>query len=266
MVRRLVEDEEVRAGGDDDGEREPPPLAARQYSDRLLVLVPPREEEAAEQVLRVRPVEPGHRLDAVEHRAALVQLGLLLREVGGGDAVAEGPGEERLEQGRLAGAVWADERHVLAAVEPERDVAEQLLVARGHVETGEVEHRLAAPRRVEELEAEGAAAGRQGVELARAPRALALEAADVRELRLRLLRLRLLVAEPRHEPLEAGDVGVVALHGLARRERARGLLATPLVPGPGEVERPAGLELEDGARHRLQEPAVVRDQDDRSVE
>ena len=57
MVRRLVEDEEVRARRDDDREREPPPLAAGERGDRLLVRVPAGEEEAAEQRLRLRPRE-----------------------------------------------------------------------------------------------------------------------------------------------------------------------------------------------------------------
>ena len=47
--------------------------------------------------------------------------------------------------------------------------------------------------------------------------------------------------------------------------RAR-LLAPPVVPRPGEVQRPAGLELEHRRRHRLEEPAVVRDEDHGGVE
>ena len=122
VVRRLVEDEEVRARGDDDGEREPPPLPAREHRDRLLLLRVAGEEELAEQVLGLRPGEPGHRDGAVEHRAALVELDVVLGEVGGLDAVAEANdprvrlalADERLEQGRLARAVRADEGDVLA--------------------------------------------------------------------------------------------------------------------------------------------------------
>ena len=89
MVRRLVEDEEVRARRDDDRERQPAPLAAGEHRHRLLMLVPAGEEEAAEQVLRRRARKPGGALHAVEDRAALVQLELLLREVRGLDAVSE---------------------------------------------------------------------------------------------------------------------------------------------------------------------------------
>ena len=49
VVRRLVEDEEVRARRDEQREREPPPLAAGERRDRLLVRLPAGEEEAAEQ-------------------------------------------------------------------------------------------------------------------------------------------------------------------------------------------------------------------------
>ena len=72
-----------------DRERQPPPLAAGQHRHLLLLLGVAREEELAEQVLRLRPGQPGHRDGAVEHRAALVELHLVLREVGRLDAVAE---------------------------------------------------------------------------------------------------------------------------------------------------------------------------------
>ena len=126
------------------------------------MLVPAGEEEAAEQVLRVGPRQPGHRLDALEHGAALVELDLLLREVGGIDAVPEprraavavAPPEHRLEQRRLPGPVRPDERDVLAALERERDAVQQLLLAGRQREPLDLDDRAAAARRVEELEAE----------------------------------------------------------------------------------------------------------------
>jgi hypothetical protein len=54
--------------------------------------------------------------------------------------------------------------------------------------------------------------------------------------------------------------------GPPERELARGLLAAPLVPGALEEARAARLELEHRGAHRLQEPAVVGDEDDRRVE
>ena len=110
MVRRLVEHEEVRAGGDRHCEREPATLAARKHGDRLLVLVPAGEEKLAEQILRLGAREPCHRLHALQHGAARVELQLLLREVRSFDAVTEAyatgrclaAAENRLEQCRLA--------------------------------------------------------------------------------------------------------------------------------------------------------------------
>ena len=97
-------------------------------------------------------------------------------------------------------------------------------------------------------------------------RALLLEARDLRELRLRLLRLRLLVPEALDEALEPRDVDGDAIGRLPGRCRAHCLLLTPLVPRAGEVVRSAGRELEHGGRDGLEEPAVVRDEDDRSVD
>ena len=49
--------------------------------DALLVSFPAREEEAPEERLRLGPVQPGRGDRGVEHRAALVELDLVLREV-----------------------------------------------------------------------------------------------------------------------------------------------------------------------------------------
>ena len=127
VVRRLVEDEEVRARGDEDGEAQPPPLPAREVAHLLHVRVPAGEEEAAEQRLRLRAVEAGHRLDAVEHAAALVQLEAVLGEVADLDAVTqlEVAGDRLLEERRLAASVRADEGDVVAALQGEGDVVEE---------------------------------------------------------------------------------------------------------------------------------------------
>ena len=70
VVRRLVEDEEVRARRDEQREREPPALTARERGDRALVRLPAREEEPAEERLRLRARQPGRRGGRVEHRSA----------------------------------------------------------------------------------------------------------------------------------------------------------------------------------------------------
>ena len=100
---------------------------------------------------------------------------------------------------------------------------------------------------------------------------IALDALDLRELlhaRLRLARLRGLVAEALDEPLHARDLGLLRVDRLAERDLARGLLAAPLVPGAGEEARAGGRppQLEHRRADGLQEPAVVRDEHDRRVE
>src|SRR5581483_3065766 len=128
VVRRLVEDEEVRAARHGDGKREAPPLAARQDADRLLVRVPAGEEEASEEALRVGALQAGHRLDALEDGAARVELHLLLREVADLDAVADRdavPLHELREERRLPGAVRPDERDMLSPLDRERRASDQ---------------------------------------------------------------------------------------------------------------------------------------------
>src|SRR5262249_3187769 len=118
----------VRSARNDVREREPAALAAGKRLDGLLVLLPAREEEAPEERLRVGAAQAGRPHGCLEHRAALVELGLVLREVRGLDVVPEpnaarrrlAAAEQRLEQGRLAGAVRADERDVLAPFDRER--------------------------------------------------------------------------------------------------------------------------------------------------
>ncbi len=198
----------------------------------------------------------------------------MLREVRRDDAVAELDAalvrlalpEERLEERRLPRPVRADERDVLAALEHERRAVEEQLVARRDDEPFRVEDDPSRSRWLQELEAERAAALRHRLELLRCRTALLLEPADLAELRLRLLRLGLLVAEPRHEPLETLDVVADTVELRRRRRRAGRLLTAPCMPRAVEEERLRPAELEHGGRHRLEEPAVVRDEDHGRVE
>src|SRR5262249_9531458 len=140
MIRRLVEDEEVRTRRDDDGERKPSAFTTGQDGDRLLVLGPAREEKPPQQGLRLGPLQRRHRLDALQNTSALVELELLLRKVGGNDTVSEAnrtciriaPAEQRFQQGRLAGTVRPDERDVLSALQSERRMLDQHAVADRH--------------------------------------------------------------------------------------------------------------------------------------
>ena len=174
--------------------------------------------------------------------------------------------DERLEQRRLARPVRPDERHVLLTLDHERAAFDQLLPARREPEPFDLDHDPAAARRLQELEAEAPSPLRQVLELAGGLLALLLEATDLRELRLGLLRLRFLVAEPLDESLQPLDVGADPLHALRRGLGPCRPLEPPLVPGAGEVEAAAALELEHRRRHRLEEPAVVRDEDHRRVD
>src|SRR5581483_8177709 len=133
-----------------------------------------------------------------------VELGLVLREVRGHDAVSEPrragnglpPAKQRLEQRRLAASVRADEGDVLAALERERDPLEQLLLACRQRQALDLQHRSPAARRREEVEPEPTRSPLEQRELVGGGGAFLLQSPDVRELRLGLLRLRLLVPEP----------------------------------------------------------------------
>src|SRR5205814_85640 len=110
-------------------EREPAALAAREPGDRFLRVLA-GEEEAAEQGSRLVGREAGGTLRDLEHRAPGSHLLGVLAEVADLRvvppaqlaAVELAPPGERLDEGRLAGAVRAHERHVLAALEPELHV------------------------------------------------------------------------------------------------------------------------------------------------
>ncbi len=84
--------------------------------------------------------------------------------------------------------------------------------------------------------------------------------------RLGLAGLARLRAEALDEALQAGDLRRLLVDRLAQRDVARGLLLAPLGPRAGEEARAAGLELEHRRADGLQEPAVVRDEDDGGVE
>src|SRR5207244_6451425 len=89
MVRRLVDDEEVRSRRNDEREGQPAALAAREGDHRLLVLGPAGEEKPPEQLLCVWALQIGRALHALKHGAARIELQLLLREVRRNDAVTE---------------------------------------------------------------------------------------------------------------------------------------------------------------------------------
>src|SRR6185312_3372967 len=118
VVRRLVEDQDVRARRHEDRQRQPPALAAAQAVERLLGLLA-AEQEAPEQRARLVRLQAGLLLARLEHGAgaALAELLGVLAEVAELHVVpaaqlsaVELPvADERLDERRLAGAVRPDE-------------------------------------------------------------------------------------------------------------------------------------------------------------
>ena len=149
---------------------------------------------------------------------------------------------------------------MLAALDRDRRPVEQVLVACLQRETLDHEHVATRARRLQELEAEGAATPVGRIHAVR------LELLDLLDPRLRLLRLRGLVAEALDEALEALELLGLPGGRLGLVNRAGRLLATPDVPRAGEVDRLPALDLEHGGRHRFEEPAIVGDEDHRRVE
>ena len=73
VVRRLVEDQHVRARLDEHREREPPALAAREPVERLLGLLA-AEQEAAEQRARLVRLQPRRALARLQHGPGRAEL------------------------------------------------------------------------------------------------------------------------------------------------------------------------------------------------
>ena len=164
---------------------------------------------------------------------------------------------ERRDQRRLARAVGADQRHVLAALEPQLGVAQQLAVADPQLGVLELEDDAARALGRLEREAEALAVARVARD--------ALHLVQALRARLRLARAGA-GAEARDEALEPLDLLLLALDRAPERELARRLLLAPRVPRALEEARAAGLELEHRGADRLEEPAVVGDEHDRGVE
>ena len=272
VVGRLVEDEEVRARGDDDRQREPPPLAAGEHARPASRATPSRRRGTG----RAGSAPPGRRSPVIdwthssteprssssasccEKYAGTTPWPSRTVPVAGAPRRAASPAasssrSRSARRGRRARRARPPATRRRAAACRRRDsdspsTSTTVRPLRGGF-------RNSKPSRRDRRDSSASSSG--------GDRLLLLQPPDVRELRLRLLRLRLLVAEPVDEALEPRDVGVVALDRLRRVERTRRLLAPPDVPLAREVRRAPGLELEHRRRHRLEEPAVVRDEDRR---
>ena len=154
-----------------------------------------------------------------------------------GAVVGERPGaRERLDQGRLAGAVGPDDGDVLTALEPQLAVVQQHALADADTAPSSNSN-TTRPLRSGGLNANAE------------PLAVALTAVDPVDLvqpllaRLRLARARA-GAEARDELLEPVDLRLLALDRAPECEFALRLLGTPLMPGAREELAAPGLELE----------------------
>jgi hypothetical protein len=155
---------------------------------------------------------------------------------------------------------------VLTPLDRHRDVREKRPPPGGDRRPVHLENDASAPLGLDEVEPQPPRASCEEIVRPGRLTPFALEPADLRELCLGLLGLRLLVAETGDETLEARDVLGDALGRLLGVECPFRLLASPGVPRTLEVGGTAGLELERRIRDCLQEPAVVRDDDDARVE
>ena len=269
VVGRLVEHEQVGAARDD--EREGRAAAARRPRGRSTGFSCSSQPEKRKRPSsfcasgRRRPVA-ATAASSTEPRSSSSTL--VLGEVGDLDAVAEPdpprgglePPEHRLEQRRLARAVRADRapraRRARARTTPPRAAASRRRAASRP--SASITTRPSAPACRNSNPSVRRAAGAR-LDLGRRGAGRSRFCFDFACLRLGVLR-----AEPLDEPLELRDLLGVALRAPGRVDWAlRRLLAPPEVPLAREEDRAAAVELEHRGRHRLEEPAVVRDEDHR---
>ena len=212
MVGGLVQAQERLGGHEHFGERQARLFAAGKDAYLLFDCVVVAKQEGAQQaaLLRHGPlgrdgvdllqdgIGLGHALECVLGVVGHAHVGTQVAGAGGGRLQA---GEDLHERG-LAGAVGADERHVLAAVELEVDVAVDVLVAVGLGDALEPHDHVAGARRIGELKVDVLVALGQDDELL-------FDLLDLSDALLRLGGLGGLIAELVDEDLHVGDVALL---------------------------------------------------------
>ena len=126
----------------------------------LLLCVGAREEEPSQQRAGLVRGQPGPALSGLEHRALATDLLGVLGQEAELDVVAASqlavaqrePAGQRLDQRGLAGAVGADQGHVLAPLQPQLGAFEQLALARRDRRSLELQRDAPAARGLLELE------------------------------------------------------------------------------------------------------------------
>src|SRR5438093_2869913 len=267
VVRRLVQDEEVVVLGDELRKGEARALSAAELADAAVDRVPPEPEPAEEAPgpgLRRRRIP--HAADLLEERAGEVELLRLLGEVSALQVLASEDGsrvrvlasDQDLEEGRLPGAVRADEADLVPLRQLEVDVGEEEAAAVGLRDALEAHDPRTRGARAEG-EAEGARGGRR---------------------RLRRLASHLLDAQLAGEHLL---VHLAGLELLDDRELALQLRLVPVplgLPGPRDrvalhpvvgviadvLEGPEAVDLDHLVRDRVEEELVVARQEDGRVD
>ena len=181
-------------------------------------------------------------------------VGAQVASTGGGRLQA---GED-LHEGRLAGTVGADKRHVLAAVELEVDVAVDVLVAVGLGYALQAHDHVAGARRVGELKVDVLVALGQDDELL-------FDLLDLADALLRLGGLGGLVAELVDKDLHVGDVALLGgAFGAHLLQVVLALLKVAAVVA-GVGGHAAVLERGDVVDAGVHEGAVMADDEDGAV-
>ena len=160
----------------------------------------------------------------------------------------------------LPGAVWPDQGDVLAALERERDLMQQLLVAGAQVEL----------LRLDDDAARRAGFRNSKPSVRRGPGPSSTCPALMRSICFSFdfaCFAFVFLAPKRSTKRSSWAISSrVALGRPRGMVRARCLLAPPDMPLAGEEDGAPAVELEHGGRDGLQEPAVVRDEDDARVD
>ena len=265
MVCRLIQAEQVRRIGHQLGKRQARLLPAGEDADALLDRVA-GEQKGAKKLAHLGGAQPGGDERQLPHdRVGRVKrLDLVLREVGDLDVAAQlamaalewqDPSED-LEQGRLAGAIRADERHLLAALQLQVEALIDDVVAVLLVNVAERDDGAAGAWRLRKAELDALGSGRRHDH--------AVDALQLLDAALHLARLGGLIAEALDERLGVRDL---ALLSLGRRLQLRQPLLA-LLDEVGVVADVLGqaavVQLRHAVDHHVDEIAVVADQHDRS--